>query len=289
MSSIVIGVLAVAALVAWAPAHAAARSGGPNENTELRDYPIHFDGPMVNHGPLAFGPDFLPHLGVRFHGGPVQTSTVSYSIYWQPAGTYMSPPYKTLINRFLTDVGGSPIYGMATTYSGSNGPVLNQSIFAGTTIDTTPYPSGGPHDRDLQAAVSRAISANDWPTGLNAQYFIFTSKHAVPVSGYCAYHSAYNFDHDKTKPVVYAFTPYVGFFNGCDPPYYITPNNDIDSDGSIISISHEQMEMVTDPLINAWYGNGINEIGDICIFSFGEPYGPGQANMMINRHPYFLQ
>ena len=163
------------------------------------------------------------------------------------------------------------------------------AIFAGTTIDTTPYPSGGPHDRDLQAAVSRAISANDWPTGLNAQYFIFTSKHAVPVSGYCAYHSAYNFDHDKTKPVVYAFTPYVGFFNGCDPPYYITPNNDIDSDGSIISISHEQMEMVTDPLINAWYGNGINEIGDICIFSFGEPYGPGQANMMINRHPYFLQ
>ena len=269
------------------PLHAFAQSKAQAAQSS-RDYPIHYGGPMIHYGPIFINPNGLPDFGVAFHGGPVQTTTVSYSIFWQPAGTYMSPRYKLLINRFLKDVGGSAIYGMATTYSGSNGPVQNVSSFGGTFIDTTPYPAHGPTDADLQTEIAKTIASRGWPTGVGAQYHIFTAKHAVPAPGYCAYHSAFNYNHDKHEPVVYEFTPYVGFENGCDPPYGISPNNDVDADGSIISVSHEQMEMVTDPLLNAWYGIG-GEIGDICIFSFGVPYGQTGANYMIHGDPYFLQ
>ncbi len=286
MRSIVAGIIAGCLLVSL-PIHASA--GFKSQHAQLgRDFPIHYDGPLIQHGPLFAGPNGLPAFGVVFHGGPVQTTTATYSIYWQPAGTFMSPRYKTLINRFLKDVGGSPIYGMATTYSGSNGQVQNVSTFVASIVDTTPYPAGGPTDADLQTEISKAIASNGWPTGVRVQYHIFTAKNAVPAPGYCAYHSAYNYKHNSNRPVVYEFTPYVGFENGCDPPYGITPNNDVDADGSIISVSHEQMEMVTDPLLNAWYGIG-GEIGDICIFSFGVPYSQTGANMVIHGDPYFLQ
>ncbi len=49
------------------------------------------------------------------------------------------------------------------------------------------------------------------------------------------------------------------------------------------------MEMVTDPLINAWYDEYNGEIGDICIYSFGVPIDQYGGNIDIGPHPYFLQ
>ena len=248
-------------------------------------YPIHYDGPMVSHGVVSSPSNkSLPPLGVRFHGGPVQITTTTFNIFWKPSGTFMAPGYQHLMNRFLKDVGGSPIYGVGASYSGSNGQVQNVSTFGGAWVDTTPYPKNIT-DADLHTEITKAIAANGWPIGLGSQFFIYTSKGALRGVGFCAYHSAYDLG---KNPVIYGFIPYVGFVNGCDPPYGITPNNNVDADGSIISVSHEQMEMVTDPLLNAWYGVG-GEVGDICIFSFGDPFGVGDANLSMNSHPYFLQ
>lgn len=268
---------------------AATAFGAAAEQT--RDYPIHYDGPMVHHGASALGmsPDFVPHFNVTFHGGPVEISTTSYAIYWRPTGTQMSRTYAPLIDRFLTDAGGSAIYGVTTDYYGSNGKVRNRSTFGGPWNDNTPYPTKGITDQDIQNEVAKAIAANGWKPGLRTQFFVMTSKGALPGVGFCAYHSAFNLNGNQRTPVVYAFVPYVGFVNGCDPPYGITPNNDIAADGSIISVSHEQDEMVTDPLLNAWYDDNNGEIADICIFSYGVPYGQGAANYVIHKHPYFLQ
>jgi hypothetical protein len=259
----------------------------------LRHYPIHYDGPLV-HNPLGAGvPDVtggLPKFDVTYHGGPVQTTTKTYTIFWRPSGTYMSPNYQTLIDRFLGDVGGSAIYGMATTYYGYNGRVNNKSAFGGAYVDQTPYPLGRITDHDLQAEVIKSALAMKWKPGLESQFFIFTAKGALKGVNYCAYHSAFVYGSPPGKPYVYGFIPYVGYLNGCDPPYGISPNNDVDSDGSILSLSHEQMEMVTDPLIDAWFDskNGL-EVGDICIFSFGVPIARSGANLVIGSDPYFLQ
>ena len=134
------------------------------------------------------------------------------------------------------------------------------------------------------------MKRNGWQGGLYSQFFIFTARNAIPLAniGYCAYHSAFN--EKARRPVSYAFIPYVGYLNGCNPPYGISPNNDVDADGTILSVSHEQMEMVTDPLLNAWFDdqNGV-EIGDICVLSFGVSYLQDGGNLDLNGHDYFLQ
>jgi hypothetical protein len=252
------------------------------------DYPIHYDGPLVRHGVPAFRPDGLPSFDVTYHGGPIQPSTTSYTIFWRPNGTYMSPPYVQLLDRYLADAGGSGIYGMATVYYGSNGHVKNRSAFGGTWTDTSAYPKRL-DSRALTREIAKAIAANNWPAGLRSQFFLFTARGAIKHIGYCAYHSYFNLDGNTKEPVIYGFIPYTGGLNGCDPPYGISPNNDVDSDGSIESVEHEQMEAVTDPLLNAWYDPHWGEIGDICIYGYGVPYGPGTANAVLNEHPYFLQ
>lgn len=269
----------------------AAMAAGPA--TVHHSYPIHYDGPMVHHGHGGAAADVsgdLPHFDVRFHGGPVQTRTVSYAIFWQPPHTYMSPTYRSLIERFLRDVGGSAIYGMATTYTGSNGRVQNRSRFGGSWIDRSPYPSRGISDQDLQFEVLKAANARNWSAGIDAQFFVFTARHALPNVQFCAYHSAFDYGFPGgVQTYAYGFIPYVGNVNGCNVPFGISPNNDPDADGSILNMSHEQMEMVTDPLINAWYDENNGEIGDICIYSFGVPIDFAGGNIDIGSHPYFLQ
>ena len=263
-----------------------------------RSYPIHFDGPGIRHGypriqaASATGvTGSLPTFDLRYHGGPVQIATTSYAIYWQPPGTYMSRTYQPLIDRFLGEVGGSAIYGMATEYTGSNGRVRNSSHFGGSWVDRSPYPAHGVSDTDLQIEVLKAVSANGWKPGINSQFFVMTAKNAPPAPNYCAYHSAFDFGFPpQIDSYAYAFIPYVGNENGCNVPFGLSPNKDPEADGSILNLSHEQTEMVTDPLINAWYDESYGEVGDICIYSFGVPINNNfDANLVIGRDPYFLQ
>src|SRR5438128_981797 len=51
-----------------------------------------------------------------FYGGPVMLTTTSYTIFWEPSGHSTSSTYKTLINRFFADVGGSGLYNVMTQY-----------------------------------------------------------------------------------------------------------------------------------------------------------------------------
>jgi len=277
---------ALAALLVSVPLAAHAKDLGPGYHA----YPIHFDGPMVRHGD-GHGPSDttgnLPNFDVTYHGGPVQTSTTSYTIYWQPKGTVFDPSVPPLINRFFKDVGGSAIYGMATTYWGSNGYVKNKSTFGGTYKATDPYPTGGITDNDLQAEVLKVAQENHWKPGISTQFFIYTAKGAIPAN-FCAYHSAFDYGLPP-QHYIYGVIPYLGTVNGCNEPFGITPNNNPEADGLILNMSHEQMEMVTDPLINAWYDDHNGEVGDICIYSFGVPIANSGANIVIGKDGYFLQ
>jgi Phosphate-induced protein 1 conserved region len=69
-----------------------------------------------------------------------------------------------------------------------------------------------------------------------------------------------------------------------------SPNNDYDADSTINVTSHEQMEAVTDPLINAWYDANQYEIGDKCAWNFGSvSLNGGKANVEWNGHYYLVQ
>jgi hypothetical protein len=253
--------------------------------------PIHYDRPF---GKTAVAPqaptgsqDALPKFHLVFHGGPVQTKTTSYAIYWKPSGSYMNKDYQKIINQFLKDVGGSPIYAYATEYSGSNGKVEDVSKFGGSWVDTTPFPAGGLTDKAIMESIERGILFNGWTTGVNSSFFLMLG--AGPQVGACAYHSAFQFNGDN---VIYGVMPYFTIKNagGCGTPFGITPNNNFDADSTIGNLTHEQMEMVTDPLLNAWYDNKYGvEVGDVCIYSYGVPFASNGGNLVAKGHQYIIQ
>ncbi len=86
---------------------------------------------------------------LQYQGGPVEaTGSTNYAIYWEPSLTAsvnsVSPTYNSLTSRFLQDIGGSTLYGVATQYYQVSGGVTqniaNSSTFGGSYVDTAMYP-----------------------------------------------------------------------------------------------------------------------------------------------------
>ena len=66
------------------------------------------------------------------------------------------------------------------------------------------------------------------------------------------------------------------------------------ADSTINTLSHEQIESITDPFVTAWYSNGPSqdEMADLCAYDFGTPLADADAalyNQVINGHNYLLQ
>lgn len=85
-----------------------------------------------------------------YNGGPVEASgSTNYAIFWEPTLTAsanrVSAQYNSLISRFLQDVGGSPLYGVATQYyqvsGGTTTNIANSSTFGGSYVDPAMYPA----------------------------------------------------------------------------------------------------------------------------------------------------
>jgi outer membrane protein assembly factor BamB len=249
-----------------------------------------------------------------YNGGPVmQTTSTTYAIFWEPptlqddTPTQVSSTYNTLLERYFNDIGGSGVYANDTQYYDTNGSIINSSTFGGVYVDTSAYPASGCSDQitpndcltdaQIQAEVTKAMAANHWTSGLTHMFFVFTSQGegscfdgtstSCAFTDYCAYHSY--FDDNQNQPVIYANMPYTGTaLDACGVS--TSPNNDYDADSTINVTSHEHMEAVTDPLLNAWYDNQGYEIGDKCAWNFGTPsLNNGSANVEWNNDYYIVQ
>ena len=225
---------------------------------------------------------------VTYGGGPVMAGTsYVYAIFWEPSGN-VSTHYNSLIERYFSDVGSSPLYRIARQYKQANGGFPTNAVLAGTWTDTRAYHSYTLVDDDIQHEVTHAQKVNGWHSSLNNLFFVFTERNAnicmdgtkseCTSNGYCAYHNVFGAN------TLYATVPYQASFS-CD--FSSGPNHD-DADAAIDNISHEQMEAATDPLGNAWIDADGNEIGDKCVDNFG-PLNALGANVMWHHHPYLLQ
>lgn len=244
-----------------------------------------------------------------YYGGPtMQSTSTNYTIFWEPpalqdgTATHVSPTYNSLIEQYFNDVGGSGLYNNNTQYYDTTGHIVNNSTLGGVWIDTSSYPPSGcadtytPHgclnDGQLRAEVVNAMAVNGWSGGTNHAFFVFTawgegSCHGdCAFSNFCAFH---NYFISNGSPVTYANLPYMG----TDLPNCGTktsPNNDFDADSTINYLSHEHMEIVTDPLLNAWHDLNGNETGDRCGARFGLiNLDGGLANEQWNGHYYIVQ
>jgi hypothetical protein len=139
------------------------------------------------------------------HGGPIMavpsvgSTVVHTAIYWNPAGHSFPAGYKTIINKYLSDIAADSgkttnVFSTNTQYSGSNGSGTYH-VVAGTPIsDTTAYPAAGCvvnsgsvysdgsgystclSDDQLKAEIDAVVTANGLPRDFGHMYSIFTPK-----------------------------------------------------------------------------------------------------------------
>ncbi|HEX4864746.1 MAG TPA: hypothetical protein VFV02_11770 [Acidimicrobiales bacterium] len=237
-------------------------------------------------------------IPLQYNGGPVEAAgSKNFLIFWEPTGSSVASNYNSTLQRFFGDVGGSSLYGIASQYyqttSTGNQNILNLASVGGSWTDTTAYPSSTLQDSDVQAEVSKAIKANSWPTGIGDEYFVYLSKGenecmsgSCSFSTFCAYHGEFA---SGSSTVLYAAMPYAGTnLSGCGIQSGSGTPNGPDTDAEISIASHELMETVTDPMLNAWFDASGAEIGDKCAYTYG-PTGSNGADLTVNGHPYIVQ
>jgi hypothetical protein len=236
--------------------------------------------------------------------------------------------YESTINKYFTDVAAASVagatdnvYSVATQYSNIQ---YSETFDASTNtyVDGNPFPTTKTchdlwdkycvTDGQLQAEIGKVIKAHHWPThSKTALYFIFTPAHVgvcqfrgfpsranpCTTNAFCAYHAAtlhrsfiYAVEPDAATAIGGACTP----TDSLNQPQAPAGNS---ADPTINTISHEQIEAITDPFGESWISLDLTpgqppEIGDLCAYDFGTPLGgaPGALyNQVINGNPYYLQ
>jgi hypothetical protein len=269
--------------------------------------------------PLQSGQSAAHEADLPYEGGPVLHSNRTHVIFWEPTGSGLAfePGYESLIETFLIDVAADShqatnVYGLSGQYTDSTGPAAYDSTYGGSVDATDPLPASGCSepaatgpgwgvcltDAQLEAEIEHVISANQLPRTNRDVYFLVTPDGlgsctdagstscalGGAATGYCGYHS------ETPDGILYAVIPYNAVPGHCqsDNP---RPNSST-ADPTISTISHEHNEMVTDPDGNAWIDSRGEEVGDLCLTSFGPSLsGPGATawNESINGGHFFLQ
>ncbi len=263
---------------------------------------------------------------LTYHGGPILPTSKVYAILWAPKGHAFPAAYEATVRRFLGAVARDSFkpsnpYSVATQYfstnTGTKQFVSYSLSLQGVGVDTRPFPTVGGCPNyvlddgsttktcltaaQLSQELDYIVAVDHLTTGLGTQYVLLTPQwvgscllpdslkkggcydpHAY--NGFCAYHS---FDL-SSGTVVYATIPYAAIA-GCMTGQ--SPNGNA-ADSALSTMSHEQIEMMTDPLGNSWYDAAGSEIGDKCFTSFGGVIGStpsGGYNERIGGHGYWLQ
>jgi serine protease len=198
---------------------------------------------------------------LTWHGGPIQTATAVYVVFWGPKWTTSDPEY-TKLTGFLSAIGGKSWIGTDTQYTGSNGTVGNPSNYlAGTWIDSS-SPPRRPSSGNIGAEAEAAVNHFGYH-GVNASYLVAIQSGNDPSgfrTSWCAWHSS----ESETQGIVsYTNFPYqsdAGASCGSG-----SVNNPGTYDGVTIVGGHEEAETQTDPQPNTgWLDSGGAENGDKC-------------------------
>ena len=245
-------------------------------------------------------------LNITYNGGPIMNG--NNSVYVVFYGTWSSNA-RTIIEKFLENLGSSPLYAINTLYFDNN----NKHIKAGFRFNKSTnefndnYSLGKSlQDADVQTIVSNAISGGHLPDDTDGVYFVLTAEDVSETFDgltFCGFFCGY---HGPSTSIVTGETIKYSFVgnvaqcpSACDGNVAIygdktSPNNDIGGDGVVSIMFHELSESVTDPEVNmdnAWTGN-FGENGDICNFNFGKTFLAGNgshANQKLGGRPYLLQ
>jgi hypothetical protein len=237
--------------------------------------------------------------GIDYHGGPVmkvRAGVKAYIIWYGNWANLGGPNAKQIITDMLSSVGGSPYYNINTTYYQSNNPAKNvkNKVRLGTQIDDVAKSLGSAlSDANIKTLVTNAISTGALPSDKNGIYFVLTTKDVNATSGfctqYCGWHTHANI---LGADIKYSFVGDAArCINSC-AAQSTSPNGNPGVDGMASVVMHELEEAATDPDLNAWYSSSGYENADLCAWTFGTTYNPGngsKANVKWGSRDYLIQ
>jgi PKD domain/RTX calcium-binding nonapeptide repeat (4 copies) len=306
---------ALAQSASAALASPAIQTGDPNSKLRLLAGIIGGDGyerqpsNADSAGGISYGPGTL-----NYYGGRVLHTYETYAVFWDPQHQF-DAGYPSLITQYLQDVAhdsgstNSP-YAVLTQYADHGGPIRNQSTFAGSIVDTDPYPTSGCPalptcltDAQLQTELAALLTTQGIARPANRIFFLLTPQgvqtcqtrgaSACSNNVYCAYHSGFNTAGGTT---LYADLPDEAGVPGCDDGERPNGNS---ADAIISALSHETQETQDDPdgwaatpaQPVAWANPTYGESADACYVSNSDVQGPAgaQYNATFNGHHYFTQ
>jgi hypothetical protein len=234
-----------------------------------------------------------------YHGGPVLDFVQSHDIYLLPGGSCSSASCWGDPEGFLRALGKSEFIHVTDQYVGqhaSNRYTLGQNFSSPITVSSTPL-----IDADVVAIVRAAANASG-DIGYNHIYHVFIppgqdecfdSTFKVCASNvFCAYHGFADLD---IGHVIYSVEPFADV-PGCNVRPGTANGTLTDSTNNVLS--HELIEAITDPDLDAWWNsldNGLfgEEIGDECSFlsftSSGAFLGFDPSTIKVQGHQYALQ
>jgi hypothetical protein len=276
--------------------------------------------------PLA-GPD----QGIVYHGGPVLHGITTYAIFWDPEHAFDAST-ENLVGGFLAnaahDSGGSDnIFSVAAQYTDDAGGAQYAQTYGGSFIDSDPYPTSGGctetapgaptcvTDSQITGELASFAATHSLPSGMGSLFVLLTPDTVVTCmdggdqcsnNAYCSLHS---YTGAGSSTLLYIEIPFTELGSasaakGCQDDgnaLVQAPNQDQGfGDVALKSLSHEMLETISDPLLNAWYDAAGNEIADLCNGITWSPNsflpiegGAASAgtlwNQTINGAHYYLQ
>lgn len=287
LSLAVIGAMPVAA----APSHQ------PSPKAGLKASPgPHYARPPGYKPAGTLGPQPPDRSNLSYHGGAVMRASKAYLTFWGTewqngftSGGYTNIQIMQYIQAFFGNVGGSNWLDSVTQYSGLANPV-NQ--LAGSWVDASPVPAS-PTRSDIGGEAMKAWGQHFPNAGnLTGVYFVFTppgkTERGFPTS-FCAYHDSLPITTDVWLAYVgMPFLPDAGATK-CGMNWVNSGQNDPIGHGYLDGFSilggHEYGEALTDPLVNAWQDNSLQENGDKCIADQFATYG----NIALGSGYYAVQ
>jgi PKD domain-containing protein len=141
--------------------------------------------------PRKPAPVVVPAKALQWHGGPVNSATDVYAIYWDPVKAYRSD-WMQLIDGYLHNVGADSgkldnVFALNAQYRSANGERASYNVtFRGAYTDTYPYPISGCSEPKIQPAcltdaqirteLKRFVTTEELPTGREVVYYVLTPE-----------------------------------------------------------------------------------------------------------------
>ena len=203
----------------------------------------------------------------------------------------------SLIGFFLRNLGGSPYFGINSSYTDAGGnPIANSVSYTGFWANNTNAPSGTQNisDAAMIAMLQSGFTSGKLAYDPSTLYVIFTAGKVNLGGGfgsqYCGYHThgTVTVPGQGSKVALYAAMPYDYAYPGSCTNGSASPNNDPGADGEVSVLAHEIEETTTDMMANAWYDTRGYENADKCAWTWGTSYN-GTYNITLGGKNFLVQ